>query len=64
MFRSLKSQGFNLQQSHMTERERVEKLFMLVSIAFLRLLQTGIYIAKEIEKNKILAHTKTCIHLY
>ena len=34
MFKAFKSQGFNLEDTHLTKKERIEKLLALMAIAF------------------------------
>lgn len=43
-FKALKSSGFNIEHTHLTEMDRVEKLFALVMIAFVWAYKIGIYL--------------------
>lgn len=43
-FRALKSSGYNIEDTHLTELDRVEKLFALVLIAFVWAYKIGIYL--------------------
>lgn len=43
-FRALKSSGFNIEDTHLTEPDRVGKLFALVMIAFVWAYKIGIYL--------------------
>lgn len=45
-FKALKSSGFNIEDTHLTELDRVEKLFALVIIAFTWAYKIGIDLDK------------------
>jgi hypothetical protein len=55
-FRALKSSGFNIEDTHLTDLRRMEKLFSIVMAAFARAYVVGIFINENIEKIKILKH--------
>ena len=55
-FRALKSSGFNIEDTHLTDLERIEKLFSIVMIAFAWAYVVGIFADKYIEKIRILKH--------
>ncbi len=42
-FKALKSSGFDIESTHLQDRERVEKLLLLVMIAFVWAYKVGIY---------------------
>jgi hypothetical protein len=43
-FRALKSSGFNIEDTHLTDLDRISKLFSLVLVAFVWAYKVGIYI--------------------
>jgi len=43
-FRAMKTSGFNLEDTHLTDIERIEKLVAIVTIAFCRAYLVGIYL--------------------
>lgn len=55
-FRALKSSGFNITDTHLTDIRRIEKLLAIVLIAFLWAYKTGIYIHRKIKKIRMLKH--------
>ena len=55
-FRALKSSGFNIEDTHLTDLKRIEKLFSIVMVAFAWAYVVGIFVDKNIEKIKILKH--------
>jgi hypothetical protein len=54
-FKALKSSGFNIEDTHLTEMERISKLFALVFVAFVWAYKAGIYL-NEIYPIKIKSH--------
>ncbi len=50
-FQSIKNRGFNMEETHLTEMEKIAKLFMFTGIAFAVCLTIGIY--KDAVENKI-----------
>ena len=51
-FRALKSSGFNIEDTHLTDIDRIEKLFALVIVAFTWAYKVGIYVHLNIKKIK------------
>lgn len=49
LFQSLKKRGFNLEGTHLTNLNRIKKLFAFVSLAFVLCLTMGVYQDKFIE---------------
>jgi len=43
-FRALKSSGFNIEDTHLTDIERINKLFALVFVAFVWAYKIGIFL--------------------
>jgi hypothetical protein len=52
-FRSLKSSGFNIEDTHLTDIDRIDKLFALVIVAFTWAYKVGIYVHSNIKDIKI-----------
>lgn len=53
-FKALKTSGFNIENTHLTELERIEKLFALVIIAFTWAYLVGIFLHENIKPIRIL----------
>jgi len=56
MFKSLKSSGFNLEDTHLTNQDRIAKLVSMVFIAFIWCYKVGIYIDSHIKPITIKKH--------
>jgi len=55
-FKALKSSGFNIEDTHLTQLERFEKLLSLVLIAFAWSYVVGIYIHQNVKPIRTLKH--------
>jgi hypothetical protein len=55
-FRGLKSSGFNIEDTHLTERARIEKLFSIVMLAFAWAYVVGIHADNNLKPIRILKH--------
>lgn len=55
-FRALKTSGFNIEETHLTEIERIEKLFALVMVAFTWAYLVGDYLNRYIKPIPIKKH--------
>lgn len=55
-FRALKSSGFNIKDTHLTDLKRIEKLLAIVLLAFLWAYKTGIYLHQKIKSIRVLKH--------
>ena len=55
-FRALKSSGFNIEDTHLNDIDRIEKLFAMVLVAFTWVYKVGIYVHLNIKKIKIKKH--------
>lgn len=55
-FRALKTSGFNIEDTHLTEIERIEKLFALVMVAFTWAYLVGDYLHRYIKPIPIKKH--------
>lgn len=64
MFRAMKTSGFNIEKTHLSDINRFEKLFAIVCIAFIWAYLTGIYIDKKIKKIRLVKHTNKAKSLF
>jgi len=55
-FKALKSSGFNIEDTHLNDISRIEKLIAIVLIAFIWCYMTGLYIHSNIKNIRILRH--------
>jgi hypothetical protein len=62
-FRALKTSGFNIEDTHLTDLDRVAKLLALVMVAFVWAYKAGIYLDK-IKPIKIKKHGRRAISLF
>ena len=63
-FRALKSSGFHIEDTHLTDLDRIEKLFSIVLIAFAWAYVVGIFVNDSIKPIKILNHGKKAKSLF
>lgn len=56
MFKAFKTSGFNIEQTHLSDIKRLEKLFAIVIIAFVWAYLVGIYIHENIKQIRKLNH--------
>lgn len=52
----MKSSGFNIEDTHVTDLERLEKLLLLTMIAFVWCYRVGDYLDRQIKPIKIKKH--------
>lgn len=55
-FRAMKSSGFDIEKTHLQAIDRIEKLTLLVMIAFVWCYKTGIFIHENVKKIKTKKH--------
>jgi hypothetical protein len=55
-FKAMKSSGFDIEKTHLQDIERIEKLTLIVMIAFVWCYKTGIFIHENIKKIEIKKH--------
>ncbi len=55
-FRAMKTSGFDIEKTHLQDIERLEKLTLIVMIAFVWCYKTGIFIHENIKKIEIKKH--------
>lgn len=63
-FKALKSSGFNIEDTHLTDIERIEKLFALVIMAFTWAYKIGIYIDENLKPIRVLNNGKRVKSLF
>lgn len=64
LFRGLKSSGFNIEDTHVTDLERLEKLFSLTMIAFVWCYKIGDYLDEKIQKITIKKHGRRAVSVF
>jgi hypothetical protein len=64
LFRALKSSGFNIEDTHVSDLKRLEKLFSLTMIAFAWCYKIGDYINEKIRKIEIKKHGRRAVSLF
>jgi Transposase DDE domain len=62
-FKAIKSAGFNIEDTHITDQKRLEKLFAVVCIAFVWVYLIGLY-QNQIKKIPILSHNKRAFSIF
>jgi len=55
-FRALKSSGFNIEDTHLKDAERIEKLFFVVMVAFAWAYIVGVFADENLKPVRILKH--------
>ncbi|MBJ7883025.1 IS4 family transposase [Gelidibacter salicanalis] len=64
LFRGLKSSGFNIEDTHVTDLERLEKLFLLTMIAFVWCYKIGDFVDQNIKKITIKKHGRRAVSIF
>lgn len=64
LFRGLKSSGFNIEDTHVTIQDRLERLILLIMIAFTWCYKIGDYIDENFKKIKIKKHGRRAISVF
>jgi len=64
LFKALKSSGFHLEDTHVTDLERLERLFLLTMIAFVWCYRIGDFIDENIRKIKIKKHGRRSVSVF
>ena len=62
-FRAIKSAGFNIESTHLTDQKRLEKLFAIVCIAFLWVYRVGEY-QNQLKPIHILKHKRRAFSIF
>jgi len=63
-FRALKSSGFNIEDTHLTDLNRIEKLFSIVMVAFAWAYVVGIFADQNLKPIRILTNGKRAKSLF
>ncbi len=63
-FKAMKSSGFDIEKTHLTDIKRIEKLVLLVMIAFVWCYKVGIYLHTNIKKIVIKKHGRKAITIF
>lgn len=64
LFRAFKSSGFNIENTHVTDQKRLEKLFMIVMIALVWCYKTGAHLDENIRPIKIKKHQRRAFSVF
>lgn len=64
LFRGLKSSGFNIEDTHVTDLDRLEKLFSLTMIAFAWCYKIGDYLDNNVKRIVIKKHGRRAISVF
>lgn len=64
LFKALKTSGFNIEKTHLSDIQCFEKLLSIVFIAFFWAYLTGIYINQNLKKIRILKHGRLAKSLF
>lgn len=64
LFKGLKSSGFNLEETHMVAIEKLEKLILLVMIAYVWCYKVGDYIDSKIKAIRIKTHGRRAVSIF
>jgi transposase len=58
MFKAFKTKGFNIEDTHLSDTDRIDKLVAVVSIAFTWAYKAGIYVHENIKPIVIKKHKR------
>lgn len=64
LFKALKSSGFNIEDTHVTDLHRLKNLFLLTMIAFVWCYKVGDFLDRKISKIKIKTHGRRAVSLF
>ena len=63
-FRAMKSSGFDIEKTHLQDIKRIEKLVLMVMIAFVWCYKVGIFLHQNIKEIKIKTHGRKAISIF
>jgi|SRR6056297_1451143 len=63
-FKAMKTSGFDLEKTHLRDIQRIEKLILLVMIAFVWCYKVGIYLHQKIKSIPIKKHGRKAISIF
>ena len=64
LFKAMKSSGFNIEDTHVTALDRLEKLILLTMVAFVWCYKIGDYIDTQIKPIKIKKHGRRAVSVF
>ena len=64
LFKAFKSSGFNIENTHVTDQKRLEKLFMIAMIALVWCYKIGDYVDQNIKPIKIKKHQRKAFSVF
>jgi hypothetical protein len=64
LFRGLKSSGFNIEDTHVTDLDRLEKLFSLTMVAFVWCYKIGDYLDDNVKRIIIKKHGRRAVSVF
>ena len=64
MFRAMKSAGFNMEDTHLVDMERIEKLLLLVMMAFVWCYNVGEFVHRNLKPIKIKKHGRKAVSIF
>lgn len=64
LFRGIKSSGFNIEDTHVTDLKRLEKLLLLTMVAFVWCYAIGHYLDSKIKPIKIKKHGRRAVSVF
>ena len=63
-FKAMKSSGFDIEKTHLQDIERIEKLILLVMIAFVWCYKVGIYLHENVKQIIVKKHGRKAITIF
>ena len=63
-FKAMKSSGFDIEKTHLRDIKRIEKLVLLVMIAFVWCYKIGIFLHQNVKEIKIKKHGRKAISIF
>jgi len=64
LFKAFKSSGFNIENTHVTDQKRLEKLLMVVTIALVWCYKVGDYLHENAKQIKIKKHKEETFSIF
>jgi hypothetical protein len=63
-FKAMKSSGFDIQKTHLTDIDRIEKLVLLIMIAFVWCYKIGIHLHLHVKEINIKKHGRKAVSIF
>jgi len=64
LFKAFKSSGFNIENTHVSDQKRLEKLFLIVMITLVWCYKIGDYLHEKIKPIKVKKHQKMALSIF